>query len=116
MARRTEPVSMSGAEAELSYAASCLTGLLVLVFVWLPPSSSHSDFALLAHLCNKRALLFFFLSSFVSGNARTTNEGVRVSERVRGREREREGEIRGTERKKERKKGRPPAAADRLTD
>ena len=33
MARRTEPVSI-WAEAELSYAASCLTGLLVLrVFV-----------------------------------------------------------------------------------
>ena len=35
MARRTEPVSFSVGEAELSYAASCLTGLLVLVFAFV---------------------------------------------------------------------------------
>ena len=55
------------AEAELSYAASCLTVLLLLVLV--SPSSSHSNFAL-SHLSNKQAFSspFFFCSGKRANN------------------------------------------------
>ena len=54
MARRTEPVSI-WAEAELSYAASCLTGLLVLRVFVVALFSHFAHFS-----CNKGTSSFFF--------------------------------------------------------